>query len=47
MFLIDMFLSMRNISIRNMRLKLGKNEETFKKHRQVDFQIITFKNCSY
>ena len=31
----------RNISIRHMRLKLGKNYETFKKHRQAEFQIIT------
>ena len=33
----------RNLSINNMRLKLGKNEETFKKHRQTVFQIVNRK----
>ena len=33
------------MSIRNMRLKLGKNEETFKKHRQAEFLILASKNC--
>ena len=32
----------RNKSIRNMRLKLGKNYETFKKHKQAEFHIEVF-----
>ena len=36
----------RNMFIRNMRLKMGKNREKFKKHRQAEFQITTYKSCS-
>ena len=33
----------RNMSIRNMRLKIGKSLETFKKYRKAEFQ----KNCCF
>ena len=33
--------------IRNTRLKLGKNYEKFKKHKQAEFQVITLKSCFY
>ena len=33
--------------MKNMRLNLGKNYETFKEHRPAGFQILTFKNCFY
>ena len=32
------------MSIRNMRLKLGKNSETFDTYSKAEFQIITCKN---
>ena len=35
------------MSIGNMRMKLNKNKETFKKHTQAERQIITCKNCFY
>ena len=38
------FLFIRNKSIRNIRLKLGKNYETYKKHRQAEFHVITLRN---
>ena len=41
---VSMHFFIRNLSIRNMRLKLGENWETFKKHGQVEFQIITCNN---
>ena len=34
----------RNMSIRNMRLKLGKNYEAFKEHRQSEFKKQLPKN---
>ena len=34
---------LRNMYIINMKLKLSRNPETFKKHRQAEFQILTFK----
>ena len=33
----------RNMSISNLRLKFGRNYETFKKPRQAEFQILTCK----
>ena len=33
-------MSIGNMFIRNMRLKLDKKEETCKKHRQDDFLIV-------
>ena len=32
------------MSVRNMRLKLGKNYENFKKHGQAEFQVTACKN---
>ena len=34
----------RNVSIRNMRLKLGRNQRTVKKNKLVEFQVMTCKN---
>ena len=33
--------------IRNLRLSLGKKQETFKKHKQTEIQKQTLKNCFY
>ena len=35
------FHELHAFSTRNMRLKLCKNSEVFKKHKQAEFQIIT------
>ena len=32
----------RNLSIRNTRLKVGKKKETFQNHRQAELQIDVF-----
>jgi len=36
---------LRNMSIGNMSLKLGKNSATLKQHWKAEFQITTCKNC--
>ena len=43
---IDVFL-IRNISERNMRLKIGKNLVTFQRKSQAEFQTIARKSCFY
>ena len=37
----------KSMYVKNMRLKLDKNYKAFEKHKQAEFQIITWKNCFY